>query len=87
MLRWPAVYGPRDYLRIVEEQIRFWAIDALDVTAKTANGAVQIGEVARQRARREPGDRERPDDEPDREIALAERALDVARQDRDHRSH
>ncbi|GAC1470057.1 MAG: acyl-ACP desaturase [Gemmatimonadaceae bacterium] len=30
VIRRAGIYGPRDYLRIVEEQIRFWAIDAID---------------------------------------------------------
>ncbi len=29
VIRRAGIYGPRDYLRIVEEQIRFWTIDAL----------------------------------------------------------
>lgn len=29
VIRRAGIYGPRDYLKIVEEQIRFWAIDAL----------------------------------------------------------
>jgi acyl-[acyl-carrier-protein] desaturase len=30
VIRRAGIYGPRDYLKIVEEQIKFWAIDALD---------------------------------------------------------
>ena len=30
VIRRAGIYGPRDYLRIVEEQIRNWAIDALE---------------------------------------------------------
>ncbi|MEP6689908.1 MAG: acyl-ACP desaturase [Gemmatimonadaceae bacterium] len=30
VVRRAGIYGPRDYLKIVEEQIRFWAIDAVD---------------------------------------------------------
>lgn len=30
VLRRAGIYGPRDYLAIVEEQIKFWAIEALD---------------------------------------------------------
>ena len=30
VVRRAGIYGPRDYLKIVEEQIRFWAIDALE---------------------------------------------------------
>jgi acyl-[acyl-carrier-protein] desaturase len=30
VIRRAGIYGPRDYLKIVEEQIRFWTIDALD---------------------------------------------------------
>jgi acyl-[acyl-carrier-protein] desaturase len=30
VVRRAGIYGPRDYLKIVEEQIRFWAIDTLD---------------------------------------------------------
>jgi acyl-[acyl-carrier protein] desaturase len=30
VVRRASIYGPRDYLRIVEEQIRFWAIETLE---------------------------------------------------------
>jgi acyl-[acyl-carrier-protein] desaturase len=30
VIRRSGIYGPRDYLRIVEEQIRYWKIDSLD---------------------------------------------------------
>jgi acyl-[acyl-carrier-protein] desaturase len=30
VIRRAGIYGPRDYLRIVQEQIRFWAIEALE---------------------------------------------------------
>jgi acyl-[acyl-carrier protein] desaturase len=30
VIRRAGIYGPRDYLRIVEEQIRYWAIDVVD---------------------------------------------------------
>ncbi|HEU4564385.1 MAG TPA: acyl-ACP desaturase [Gemmatimonadaceae bacterium] len=30
VIRRAGIYGPRDYLRIVEEQIRFWAIETLE---------------------------------------------------------
>ena len=30
VVRRAGIYGPRDYLKIVEEQIKFWAIDTLD---------------------------------------------------------
>ena len=30
VIRRAGIYGPRDYLRIVQEQIRFWAIDKVD---------------------------------------------------------
>ncbi len=30
VIRRAGIYGPRDYLKIVEEQIRFWAVDQLD---------------------------------------------------------
>jgi len=30
VIRRAGIYGPRDYLKIVEEQIKFWAIEALD---------------------------------------------------------
>lgn len=29
VIRRAGIYGPRDYLRIVEEQIRYWAIETL----------------------------------------------------------
>src|SRR5207253_9897852 len=30
VVRRAGIYGPRDYLKIVEEQIKFWAVDKLD---------------------------------------------------------
>jgi acyl-[acyl-carrier-protein] desaturase len=36
------IYGPRDYLKIVEEQIRFWAIDKLE-------GLDEIGKRAQEK--------------------------------------
>ncbi|HWG32571.1 MAG TPA: acyl-ACP desaturase [Gemmatimonadaceae bacterium] len=30
VIRRAGIYGPRDYLKIVEEQIRYWAIDAIE---------------------------------------------------------
>jgi acyl-[acyl-carrier-protein] desaturase len=30
VIRRAGIYGPRDYLKIVEEQIRYWAVDALE---------------------------------------------------------
>ena len=30
VVRRAGIYGPRDYLKIVEEQIKFWAIDKID---------------------------------------------------------
>jgi acyl-[acyl-carrier-protein] desaturase len=30
VVRRAGIYGPRDYLRIVEEQIKYWAIDTLN---------------------------------------------------------
>ena len=30
VIRRAGIYGPRDYLKIVEEQIRFWSIETLD---------------------------------------------------------
>ena len=30
VVRRAGIYGPRDYLKIVEEQIKFWAIDKLE---------------------------------------------------------
>jgi len=30
VIRRAEIYGPRDYLKIVEEQIKFWAIEALE---------------------------------------------------------
>jgi acyl-[acyl-carrier-protein] desaturase len=30
VIRRAGIYGPRDYLKIVEEQIRFWAIETLE---------------------------------------------------------
>ncbi|MEJ7811480.1 MAG: acyl-ACP desaturase [Gemmatimonadaceae bacterium] len=42
VVRRAGIYGPRDYLRIVEEQIRFWAID-------TMTGLHDIGKLAQER--------------------------------------
>src|SRR3712207_6517630 len=42
VIRRAGIYGPRDYLRIVEEQIRFWAIDAID-------GLDEIGKKAQEK--------------------------------------
>lgn len=42
VVRRAGIYGPRDYLRIVEEQIRFWAIATLD-------GLDEIGKKAQER--------------------------------------
>ena len=30
VIRRAGIYGPRDYLRIVEEAIRYWAVDKID---------------------------------------------------------
>jgi acyl-[acyl-carrier-protein] desaturase len=42
VLRRAGIYGPRDYLAIVEEQIRYWAFDALD-------GLDEIGKRAQEK--------------------------------------
>jgi acyl-[acyl-carrier-protein] desaturase len=42
VIRRAGIYGPRDYLKIVEEQIKFWAIDALD-------GLDEIGKRAQEK--------------------------------------
>ena len=42
VIRRAGIYGPRDYLKIVEEQIRFWAIDALE-------GLDEIGKKAQEK--------------------------------------
>jgi acyl-[acyl-carrier-protein] desaturase len=42
VIRRAGIYGPRDYLKIVEEQIRFWAIDAID-------GLNEIGKKAQEK--------------------------------------
>ena len=42
VIRRAGIYGPRDYLKIVEEQIRFWAIETLD-------GLDEIGKKAQER--------------------------------------
>ncbi len=42
VIRRAGIYGPRDYLRIVEEQIRFWAIDTLE-------GLNEMGKKAQER--------------------------------------
>lgn len=40
VIRRAGIYGPRDYLKIVQEQIRFWAIETIE-------GLDEIGEKAR----------------------------------------
>jgi len=42
VIRRAGIYGPRDYLRIVEEQIRFWAID-------TIGGLNELGKKAQEK--------------------------------------
>ena len=42
VIRRAGIYGPRDYLRIVEEQIRYWAIDKLE-------GLDEIGKRAQEK--------------------------------------
>ena len=42
VIRRAGIYGPRDYLKIVEEQIRFWAIEALE-------GLDEIGKRAQEK--------------------------------------
>jgi acyl-[acyl-carrier-protein] desaturase len=42
VVRRAGIYGPRDYLKIVEEQIRFWAIDAI-------GGLNDLGKKAQER--------------------------------------
>ena len=42
VIRRAGIYGPRDYLRIVEEQIRFWAIETLE-------GLDEMGKKAQER--------------------------------------
>jgi acyl-[acyl-carrier-protein] desaturase len=45
VIRRAGIYGPRDYLKIVEEQIRFWAIDTL--TGLDEAGQARAGEDPR----------------------------------------
>ena len=42
VIRRAGIYGPRDYLRIVEEQIRYWKIEAL-------TGLNEMGKRAQER--------------------------------------
>ncbi|MGH7663100.1 MAG: acyl-ACP desaturase [Gemmatimonadaceae bacterium] len=42
VIRRAGIYGPRDYLRIVEEQIRYWAIETVD-------GLSEIGKQAQEK--------------------------------------
>lgn len=39
VIRRAGIYGPRDYLRIVEEQIRYWAIDRLEALGEMGRRA------------------------------------------------
>ena len=43
VIRRAGIYGPRDYLKIVEEQIRFWAID------KIVDGLDDLGKKAQEK--------------------------------------
>lgn len=52
VVRRAGIYGPRDYLKIVEAQIKFWAIDALD-------GLDEMGRQAQARILAIPGRLER----------------------------
>jgi acyl-[acyl-carrier-protein] desaturase len=42
VIRRAGIYGPRDYLRIVQEQIRFWAVDKLE-------GLNDMGKIAQEK--------------------------------------
>src|SRR5258708_29796497 len=42
VIRRAGIYGPRDYLAIVEEQIKFWAIEAME-------GLDEIGKRAQEK--------------------------------------
>ncbi len=42
VIRRAGIYGPRDYQKIVEEQIRFWEIDRLDGLNETGKRAQEI---------------------------------------------
>ena len=42
VIRRAGIYGPRDYLKIVEEQIRYWAIDAIE-------GLNEVGKKAQEK--------------------------------------
>jgi acyl-[acyl-carrier-protein] desaturase len=52
VVRRAGIYGPRDYLKIVEEQIRFWAIDAVE-------GLNEMGRKAQEKIMAIPGRLER----------------------------
>ena len=39
VIRRAGIYGPRDYLRIVEEQIRYWKIESLDGLSESGRKA------------------------------------------------
>jgi acyl-[acyl-carrier-protein] desaturase len=42
VIRRAGIYGPRDYLKIVEEQIKYWAIDAIQ-------GLNEMGKIAQEK--------------------------------------
>jgi acyl-[acyl-carrier-protein] desaturase len=42
VIRRSNIYGPRDYLRIVEEQIKFWKLEALQ-------GLSELGRMAQEK--------------------------------------
>jgi acyl-[acyl-carrier-protein] desaturase len=39
VIRRAGIYGPREYLKIVEEQIRYWAIDAVEAVGESGRMA------------------------------------------------
>jgi acyl-[acyl-carrier-protein] desaturase len=42
VVRRAGIYGPRDYMKIVEEQIRFWAIDAVTAMTESSKKAQEL---------------------------------------------
>ncbi|MGQ0764948.1 MAG: acyl-ACP desaturase [Gemmatimonadota bacterium] len=42
VVRRAGIYGPREYLRIVEEQIRYWAVDAVSAMTESSKRAQEL---------------------------------------------
>jgi len=71
VIRRAGIYSPRDYLKIVEEQIRYWAIDAVE-------GLNEMGRKAQERIMSIPARLERIADAMETRSRAKTFAFDVA---------